>query len=141
MQRFRHAGSVSIFLCGLFAASCGGGGGNRVLQSISISPNPAVTTSGQVQLVATGIYSSSPMTVTPLAVNWSGPAYPEAAANPAPCAVGHCPTVNASGLLSCGVNFTGTFTVTASAPVDPRQALTAENEPMVSGTTTVSCDK
>jgi hypothetical protein len=133
-------GVFSLFLCGLLAAGCGGGG-NRVLQSISISPNPAVTTSGGVQLVATGTYSTSPLTVRPMAVNWYGPAFPEATANPVSCAVGYCPTIDASGMLTCGSHYTGTFTVTASAPVDPKEPLTAQNVPTVSGTTTVSCDK
>lgn len=140
MRRIRRAGAFSLILCGLLAAGCGGGG-NRVLQSISISPNPAVTTSGEVQLVATGTYSASPVTVTPMTVNWYGPAFPETTDNPVACAVGYCPTINASGMLACGSHYTGTFTVTASAPVDPKEPLTAQNVPTVSGTATVSCNK
>lgn len=67
MHRLWHAGALSLRLFGLFATSCGGGS-NRVLKSISISPNPAVAKDGTVQLVATGRFSSAPVTVSPLTV-------------------------------------------------------------------------
>ncbi|SPF46080.1 exported hypothetical protein [Candidatus Sulfotelmatobacter kueseliae] len=46
--------------------SCGSGNGRR-LQSITIN---ATITGGQTQLVATGTFSASPTTVTPLPVFW-----------------------------------------------------------------------
>jgi len=41
---------------------------DRVLQSISISPNTA--TGASASYTATGTYSSAPVTVTPLSVSW-----------------------------------------------------------------------
>jgi hypothetical protein len=48
--------------------SCGGGGNNRQLQSITIS---RVVNGQQIQFSATGTFSSAPTTVSPLAVSWS----------------------------------------------------------------------
>ena len=48
--------------------ACGSSSSNRLLQSITISP----TVSGQlIQFVATGTFSTSPTTVSPLPVSWS----------------------------------------------------------------------
>ncbi len=63
-----------LLLVAVVTMSCGGGTNpNRMLESISISPAIAHAQNGQAQFVATGTFSASPRTVTPLAVNWSGP--------------------------------------------------------------------
>ncbi len=130
-----------ILVLSLATALCGcGGGAPRMLTALYISPNPATAQNGQVQLVATGTFSSSPTSVTPLAVNWSGPAFPSAN-SVAPCAVGNCPTIDANGLLTCGSSYSGTFTISASAPADPKQPLDAQGVPMISATDQINCEK
>ena len=135
-----RAASYLLLSYGLLLPGCGYQG-PHLLESITISPNPAVTTIGSVQLVATGIYSTSPKIVTPLQVNWYGPAYPGNSGSATPCAVDRCPTISSTGLLSCGTGFTGTFTVNATAPLNPQDSLTAENVPFVTGTATATCEK
>ena len=64
-----HAIPSFFFLLVLSAAitlACGGS--NRQLQSITIN---GVASGQQVQFVATGTFSASPTTVSPLAVSWS----------------------------------------------------------------------
>lgn len=48
--------------------ACGSGGSNRQLQSISIAQK---ANGQQIEFVATGNFSSSPATVTPIPVEWS----------------------------------------------------------------------
>lgn len=135
-----RAASFLLLSCGLLLPGCGSQG-PRLLDSITISPSPAVTDIGSIQLVATGIYSTSPKIVTPLQVNWYGPAYPGSSGSATPCAVNRCPTISSAGLLSCGTGFTGTFTVSATAPLNPQDSLTEENVPVVTGTVTATCEK
>ena len=137
MQPPRYAGVLSLILCGLFITSCGGGS-NRVLQSISISPNPAVAKTGSIQLVATGTFSSAPVTVSPLPVNWS----------PTNCQ--YCDTaraevvgvvsVNSAGLATCAAGYSGSVTAQAEAPANPDLPLDAQNVPIVKGTATLTCN-
>ena|SRR5579864_7969764 len=51
----------------LLSVACGGGT-SRQLQSISIK---STANGQQIQLVATGTFSASPLTVSPLPVDWS----------------------------------------------------------------------
>jgi hypothetical protein len=131
MHRIQRLTLFPAAVLGLAMASCGGGP-TRVLESISISPNPAVSQNGQVQLVAAGTFNTSPRTVSPLAVSWFGPPLPQA--NPVACAVGLCPSVTSAGLASCGKS-TGNFTVTATAPSN----LSMDPESVVTATATLSC--
>ena len=62
---YRFSALAILVAASFLTLSCGTG---RQLQSISISQ----TTSGQqIQFVATGNFSSAPMTVTPLPVQWT----------------------------------------------------------------------
>jgi hypothetical protein len=114
--------------------SCGGGS-NRMLQSISVSPQVG---NGQVQYVATGTFSAPPIKVTPLPVNWcvktsllgtAGVCGPPGSINPG---------ITSQGLAACG---TSSFSanVTALAPADPKLPLNSTGVPMVSGTATLQC--
>ncbi len=58
--------ALALLLAALFMLSCGGSS-NRVLESISVSPQAG---NGQAQFVATGTFSAPPVKVTPLPVNW-----------------------------------------------------------------------
>ena len=112
-----------------------------MLQSISLSPSPAVAKNGTVQLVATGTYSSAPVTVTGIAVNW----------NPSPCVVTPgtaCPqvvparpiSVNSSGLVTCNKGYSGTTVEEVTAPRDPSLPADTQNVSTVSGTVLVNCE-
>lgn len=59
---------VTLIIAGITTVSCGSGP-SRQLQSITI--NAKFVSGSQFQLVATGNFSSAPMTVTPLPVFWS----------------------------------------------------------------------
>jgi hypothetical protein len=59
--------SFALVLLILVTVSCGGGSG-RQLQSISINKT---VVGARIQFVATGTFSGSPMTVTPLPVDWA----------------------------------------------------------------------
>jgi hypothetical protein len=67
----RHVGVFTLSIAALLILSCGSG---RQLESITV----AQTVKGnQITFTATGTYSSSPTTVTPLAVQWGiGPFAP-----------------------------------------------------------------
>jgi hypothetical protein len=111
---------------------------NRMLHSISISPSSATAQNGHARFVATGTFSASPVTVTPLLVNWNGPALPMTL-RPVVCAPNACPGIDSLGLATCGQTWTGTFTITASAPRDPKVALETRNVRMVTATATLTC--
>ena len=88
---------------------------DRVLQSISISPNTA--TGASASYTATGTYSSAPVTVTPLSVSWlimgpgldpPGPGYAE---TPGVFQAQRCSQVQSKT--------TTNYVVVAFAPADP----------------------
>lgn len=128
---------LSVFSVTL-VLSCGGGNPNRMLEMISISPSSATAQNGQAQFVATGTFNASPITVTPLPVNWSGPALPLSSSS-VPCTPNGCPGIDSHGLATCGQSWTGTFTIAASAPRDPKLPLGTQNVPMMTGTATLTC--
>jgi hypothetical protein len=126
-----------LLLVAVLTLSCGGGNNqNRMLELISVSPTVANAQNGQAQFVATGTFSAPPVTVNPLPVNWIGPPLP---LNLAVCAPDFCPGINSQGLATCGLSFSGTVTITASAPRDPKLPLYTQNVPMVTGTATLNC--
>jgi hypothetical protein len=135
MNRMRAGILLSAAGIGMALTSCGGS--SRQLESIALSPDPATAKNGTVQLVAAGTFSSSPLTVTPLQVNW----------NQNNCVSNVCPqalvigpvTVNQSGVASCAKGYSGTAMVHASAPKDPTQPPDATGVPLVTGTTSVVC--
>jgi hypothetical protein len=95
--------TLLMCLAASLAVSCGsGGGGDRQLQSITIS---GVSNGGQVSYTATGTYSAPPTTVTPLPTSW----YIQDPSG------GYSLTTQPFE-VSCGWNG---LTVTAMAPVDP----------------------
>src|SRR5712692_1551246 len=113
MDRAHLALSATLLLTAVVTIRCGGGTNpNRMLESISISPAIAHAQNGQAQFVATGTFSASPVMVTPLAVNWSGPPLP---LNPVACTDGSCPGIDSQGLATCGP-LSGNITIMASAP-------------------------
>jgi hypothetical protein len=120
------------------AMSCGSTNSNRMLQSISISPSSVTAQNGHAQFVATGTFSASPITVTLLLVNWGGPALPMSL-NPVACTPSGCPGIDNLGMATCGQTWSGTVTITASAPRDPKVSLGTQNVPMLSATATLNC--
>lgn len=139
MQFLRHARAFPLCLAGLLLVSCGGS--SRVLESISLSPSPAFAKNGSVQLVATGTYSSAPLTVSGIRVNWNptlctdtnnSTACPQAIAAPEV-------TVSASGLAACVKGFSGTAPVEVTAPKNPSISPDATGVATVSATGSVVC--
>ena len=112
--------TLVLSLASLVMLRCGGSSFDRVLQSISISPQEA---NGQAQYVATGVFSAPPVKVTPLPVNWC--VQNPKSASPALCAPSSTPPVITSqGLASCGT-LTFSVAVFAEAPADPKLPLNA----------------
>ena len=141
MRQIRRAFALASVLSAVFATGCGGSG--RVLDSISLSPSPAVAKNGSVQLVATGTYSSAPVTVSGIAVNWNpsacapipGTACPQVTAVPA-----RPISVSSSGLVTCDKGYSGATAEEVTAPKDPSQPADAQNVSTVSATVQVNCE-
>jgi hypothetical protein len=138
MRRIQEFGGLFLLGCGFLLTSCGGGS-SRVLESISISPNPALAKNGTVQLVATGTFSSAPVTVTPLAVDWSQNPCDNVCNTATPAVIGPI-SVDASGVATCAKGWTGTAPVQATAPKDPSLAPDTQNVPIVRGTANLTCE-
>lgn len=111
--------------------SCGSGASNRMLQSISISPVMADAQNGQKQFVATGTFSSAPVTVSPLPAFWT-------ISGDASCTTMACPNISSDGLAKCVVG-ASTQTVHASAPADPKHAVNDFGVSRVTGAATLVC--
>jgi hypothetical protein len=137
MFRIPKYAALLISGSGLLLARCGGGS-SRVLESISISPNPAVAPDGTVKLVATGTFSSAPVTVSPLAVDWSQSPCDNLCAVAGPNLVGPI-SVSAAGVATCAKGWTGTAQVRAVAPRDPNLAPDTQNVPTVRGIANLTC--
>jgi hypothetical protein len=141
MRRTHLGSSAMLLLSAGIAINCGGmrsmgADPNRTLLSISVSPSSATTSAaGQIQFVATGIFSQAPLTVTPLPANWSG----NWSGVPLYCFSDGCAGMNPRGLAICFGNTPG-VTITASAPSDPMLPLGSKNVPTVSGTATLNCE-
>lgn len=141
MRQIRRACVLTLACSGVFVAGCGGSG--RMLESISLSPSPAVAKNGTVQLVATGTYSSAPVTVTGIAVDWNpsscvetpGTACPQTAVVPA-----RPITVSSSGLVTCDKGYSGTVVEEVTAPRDTSLPADTQNVSTVSGTVSVHCE-
>jgi len=133
-----HLGLSATLLLTVVTISCGGGTNpDRMLESIAISPAVATVQNEKAQFVATGTFSASPLTVTPLAVNWGGPVLPMS--DVSACTPNGCPGIDAQGLATCGQTWTGTVKITATAPRDPKLPLYTQNVPMVSATASLVC--
>ena len=141
MRGFGKIGAILLVVIEAVLTGCGGSG--RVLQSISLSPSPAVAKNGTVQLVATGTYSSAPVTVTGIAVDWNPPACAPAPGTSCPemAAVPARPiTVSSSGLVTCSKGYSGTTGEEVTAPRDPSLPADTTNVSTVSGTVVINCE-
>lgn len=92
----------------------GCGGSNRQLQSISINPASVTAQGGQAQFTASGQFTNSPMTVTPVSVAWFEipPAF-----DPPGDPIGFMRTSQPFTANCLGFS-PGTITVAAFAPMD-----------------------
>jgi hypothetical protein len=104
---------------------------NVQLQSVTISP---ATANSQAQFTATGVYSDGSK-VTPLPALW----FPFKLWYVPPMNPVNWGSVDETGKASCGV--TGSFSVFATAPVDPHFPLSqmTPTTPQVFGTAQLSC--
>jgi len=130
----------TLLLVALLTLSCGGGTMDppRMLTAISVTPTIAQAPNGQtqVQFVATGTFTEPPITVTPLAVSWNFANTPLTA-----CSVNNCAQITSQGVAMCGNLATGAWTITASAPADPKAALNNFGVPRVSAKATLKCQQ
>ena len=117
---------VALVSAAWITLACGGSDPRqsdlRPLQSITLSPASADAKDypdGKVPFIATGHYSSAPITVTPLPANWA--ALSEQIVNgletigPANGAV----SVDANGVAQCAAGASGTYLVVAWDIQDP----------------------
>ena len=113
---------VLFTLSALAATACGG---DRQLQSVTVSPSAADakgSPNSQVQFVATGIYSgsSTPVTLTGKEILWCyGGAITETKSAPGACAgnIAQFATVDQNGLAQCtSTSFQGTVYILAGTP-------------------------
>ncbi|HTS07971.1 MAG TPA: hypothetical protein VMP68_20530 [Candidatus Eisenbacteria bacterium] len=110
---------------------CCGGGQSRELQSISISKTIVGT---RIQFVATGTFSASPMTVTPLPVDWSNGLL----APPPPQYTYSLSTQ--PYVIDCGNASPGSMAqVSAFAPTDPNAPMSGTTKTVVSGSASFTC--
>src|SRR5947209_18737237 len=92
-----------------------GGGSNRQLQSLSVSPASTTAQGGQAQFTATGQFTAAPMSVSPASVAWfqSPPVF-----DPPSSIIGITPT-NQPFMAQCfGFPSGTTITISAIAPMD-----------------------
>jgi hypothetical protein len=102
---------IALFLFVLSMLACGGG--NRQLQSMSISPASA---SVQVQFTAIGTFSGSSKPSAVNALWWTNPPWTFPPMTPNVPFI----TVSSNGLAQCAAGApSGTYPVWAVAPVDP----------------------
>jgi hypothetical protein len=135
----RFVSPPTLLLVALLTLSCGGTmDPPRMLKAITVSPAVAQAPNGQtqVQFVATGTFTEPPITVTPLAVSWNFANTPLTA-----CSANNCAQITSHGLAMCGNLAAGSWTITASAPADPKVALNDFGVPRVSATATLACQQ
>jgi len=129
-----------LLLLALLTSSCGEGTMDppRMLTAISITPAVARAPNGQtqVQFVATGTFTEPPITVTPLPVSWNFVNTPQTA-----CSANNCAQITSQGVAMCGNLATGSWTINASAPADPKAALNDFGVTRVSANATLMCQQ
>jgi len=135
MNRTRLGVIAPCFTTILLLSNCGGS--SRVLESLSISPNPAKLQNGKVTLIATGTFSAPPLTVVPMPVNWNQSNCVSVGC--AATAVNTPVSVDASGVATCEQGFSGPVLVHARAPKNPSLPPNQLGVPLITGTTTVIC--
>jgi hypothetical protein len=114
----------------LLSLSCGGGQG-RELQSITINKTVVGT---RIQFVATGTFSATPMTVTPLPVDWSNGVL-------APPPPQYTYTLSTQPyVFECGGASSGTLAqVSAFAPTNPNAPMSGTTKTVVTGSANFTC--
>ena len=110
------AASAALPLLLALAAVLSGCGGSMNRQLVSISISPTTGTGAPVTYTATGTYSDSPVTVTPVAVSWfvMGPAI-----DPPGPGYALAPGKYTSVRCSQASPYAATYTVIAVAPSNP----------------------
>ena len=108
----------------------------RLLVAVSVNPNsidPVNLPNGQVQFTATGTFNMSPTSVEPMAnVVWT-------IDRPAFSAMPDSSNafIDSNGVAHCAQGFIGTAQVFATAPANPNQPVSMQNQ--VVGTATLMC--
>jgi hypothetical protein len=128
MNRFRACSSL-LFTC-LLTLACGSGVNSnaRQLQSITV----AQTANGnQIQLVATGTFSSMPTTVTPLPVQWT-----DGLMAPPPPVYNYTLTTQPY-VFNC--TSAGPIVVVAFAPPNPNAPISGSANAVVTGNAVFTC--
>ena len=114
----------------LLTVSCGGGSG-RQLQSISISKTVVGT---NIQFVASGTFSSSPTTVTPLPVDWAS-----GLLAPPPPQYTYTLSTQPYVVDCSNPNQAGMAQVSAFAPRDPNAPMNGTAKTVITGSTSFAC--
>ena len=122
--------SSLLFPIVLLSLSCGGGH-SRELQSISISKTVVGTS---IQFVATGTFSASPMTVTPLPVDWSN-----GLLAPPPPQYTYSLTTEPYEVECSNARPGAMAQVSAFVPSDPNAPISGTTKTVVSGSATFTC--
>ena len=132
--------AASVLLIALALAGCSSflvvASNGRLLVALSVNPNsidPVNLSNGQAQFTATGTFNMSPTTVEPMTnVVWTidRPAF---SAMPDS---GHA-FIDTNGVAHCAQGFIGTAQVFATAPANPDQPLSTQNQ--VVGSATLMC--
>jgi hypothetical protein len=132
---------AGIVLVTLALAGCGASffissNNGRLLVAVSVNPNgidPVNSPNGVVQFTAAGTFSMSPTTVDPITnVLWT-------IDRPAFSAIpdtGHA-FIDANGMARCAQGFIGMAQVFATAPANPNQPVSLQNQ--VVGSATLMC--
>jgi hypothetical protein len=115
MHPTRIASPTVVLALVSILTGCSAGPADRQLVSISISPNTA--TGAPVSYTATGTFSDSPVTVTPVAVSWfiMGPAI-----DPPGPGYALAPGKFSPERCSQGTPYAATYTIVAVAPSNPK---------------------
>ena len=124
----RFCATILLLLVTSLTLACGGSGSSRQLQSITI----AQTTNGQqIKFVATGNFSSSPVTVIAIPVDWSV----QLMAPPPP----QYTLTTQSFQFECASS--GAVPIIAYAPSDPSAPLSGpwSGARMVQASSTITC--
>ncbi len=127
---------VLTLLTGCGGSMMNNGTMTRQLTAITVSPASATVqngTSKQVQFSATGTYNMAPMTAMPQVMWTIGMPFANA---PVPAGV----TISSNGMAQC-TTFTGTVTISATAPMDPMMPMSQMNmmSMNVTGTAQLTC--
>ena len=142
MRRFKICSlTLILVLVELALAGCGASffvssNNGRLLVAVSVNPNsvdPVNLPNGMTQFTAVGTFNMAPTTVAPMTnVVWTidRPAFSTKPDS------GHA-FIDSNGVAHCAQGFIGMAQVFATAPADPSQPVSMNNQ--VVGTATLSC--